>query len=49
MIEYQWLCGRLVGREDKFSLNTSVDWPHRGNSEDNNPVKAVGESWDEGI
>lgn len=43
MIEYQWLWGRLVGREDKFCLNTSVDWPHRGNSENNNPVKAVGE------
>lgn len=49
MIEYHRLWGRLIGREDKFCLNTSVDWPHRGNSENNNPVEAVGESWDEGI
>lgn len=35
--------GRLVGRGNKFCLNTSVDWPHHGNSENNNPVKAVGE------
>lgn len=35
MIQYHWFLVLLAGRKDKFCLNTSVEWPHHGNSGNN--------------